>query len=186
MFSGNYSHVQMDEFQDLETAHIDLEKIRLLDDPEVLIKQLMKERGIIPETAIPTLKDKGAMKKTGELSKASIQKKWEREEVVILVTEYFRTKDMSAEEIEESQHKISFFLRQREEKISGVPVDDTFRNFAGIRMQSGRIRCLDPDSKYNGMQGTRLQAEIVKEYLADPNKLKNEAKAIVEKYNGSL
>lgn len=53
-------------------------------------------------------------------------------------------------------------------------------------MQSGRIRCLDPDSKYTGMQGTKLQVEIVKEYLANLNKIKREAKAIIKKYGGSL
>lgn len=35
-------------------------------------------------------------------------------------------------------------------------------------MQSERIRCLDPDTKHSGMQGTKLQKELVQEYLVDP------------------
>lgn len=186
MFSEEYSLLQTEELTDVGSDDIDLEKIRLLDDPELLIKQLKKEKGIGSERMIVTPKNKRETKKTGKISTASMQRKWEREEVVILVTEYFRTKDMSKEIIDESQQKVSSFLRKREEQITGAPVDDTFRNFAGIRMQSGRIRCLDPDSKYTGMQGTKLQIEIVKEYLANPNKIKKEANAIVNKYGGSL
>lgn len=33
------------------------------------------------------------------MGEANEQRKWEREEVVILVTEYFRTKNLSQEEI---------------------------------------------------------------------------------------
>lgn len=186
MFSEDYSLLQTEELADTGADDIDLEKILLLDDPELLIKQLKKEKGIRSTPMVVTPKDKRETKKTRTISAASVQKKWEREEVVILVTEYFRTKAMSKEQIEESQKRLSSFLRRREEQITGTLVDDTFRNFAGIRMQSGRIRCLDPDSKYSGMQGTKLQIEIVKEYLANPNKIKREAKAIVEKYGGSL
>lgn len=110
------------------------------------------------------------------------QRKWVREEVVILVTEYFRTKNWSSEEISEVHQMISSFLRKREEILTGVPVSEIFRDYAGIRMQSGRIRCLDPETQYSGMQGTKLQKEIVQEYLANPSKLMEEAKEIYAKY----
>lgn len=76
----------------------------------------------------------------------------------------------------------SAFLRKREEMLTGLPVADIFRNYAGIHMQSGRIRCLDPDTQYSGMQGTKLQKEIVQEYLENPLKMMEEADAIYVKY----
>lgn len=110
------------------------------------------------------------------------QRKWIREEVVILVTEYFKTKNLSSEEIDASYYKISEFLRKREEIETGMPVSNIFRNYAGIRMQSARIRCLDPDTDLYGMQGTKLQKEIVKEFLRDPELMYEEAEEIYEKY----
>lgn len=47
----------------------------------------------------------------------SQQRKWTREEIVILVTEYFRTKNMLSSEIEESYHRISDFLRKKSKLI---------------------------------------------------------------------
>lgn len=75
------------------------------------------------------------------------QRNWDREEVVVLVAEYFRTKQMLPEIIDENYHRISSILSIREMKITGEPVPDIFRNYSGIIMQSGRIRCLDPDTE---------------------------------------
>ena len=116
------------------------------------------------------------------MSESNQQRRWVREEVVILVTEYFRTKKWSSEEISETHRMISDFLRKREEILTGEPVSDVFRDYAGIRMQSGRVRCLDPETHYAGMQGTKLQKEIVQEYLRDPQTLIREAQQIYEKY----
>ena len=116
------------------------------------------------------------------MSESKQQRKWVREEVVILVTEYFRTKNWSSEEISEVHQMISSFLRKREEILTGSPVSEIFRDYAGIRMQSGRIRCLDPEIQYSGMQGTKLQKEVVQEYLANPSKLMEEAEEIYAKY----
>lgn len=116
------------------------------------------------------------------MSDKSKQRKWEREEVVILVVEYFRTKNLSNEEIEKTHQRISNFLRRREEMLTGISVSDIFRNYAGIHMQSSRIRCLDPETQYSGMQSTKLQKEIVQEYLKNPNKITAEAEQIYEKY----
>lgn len=46
--------------------------------------------------------------------------------------------------------------------------------------------CSNPETKYSGMKGTKLQTKIVQEYLDDPQKLNNEAKAIIKKYGGHL
>lgn len=116
------------------------------------------------------------------MSESKQQRKWVREEVVILVTEYFRTKNWSSEEISEVHQMISNFLRKREEILTGSPVSEIFRDYAGIRMQSGRIRCLDPETQYSGMQGTKLQKEIVQEFLENPSKLMEEAEDIYAKY----
>ena len=116
------------------------------------------------------------------MSESHLQRKWVREEVVILVTEYFRTKNLSKEEIDKSYYQISEFLRRREEILTGTVVSDVFRDYAGIRMQSGRIRCLDPETKYYGMQGTKLQKSIVQEYLIAPQKILAESEQIYEKY----
>lgn len=117
------------------------------------------------------------------MSEKNLQRKWVREEVVILVMEYFRTKNLSADEINKTHHRISDFLRRREEILTGAPVSDIFRNYAGIYMQSGRIRCLDPETHYSGMQGTKLQKEIVQEYLNNPQEIIAEADSIYEKYS---
>lgn len=109
-------------------------------------------------------------------------RKWVREEVVILVVEYFRTKKLSSDEINKMHQQISNFLRRREEILTGTPVSDIFRNYAGIHMQSGRIRCLDPETDYSGMQGTKLQKEVIKEYLDNPNTIIAEADKIYERY----
>lgn len=116
------------------------------------------------------------------MSEKNAQRKWEREEAVILVVEYFRTKNLSADNIEKTHQSISDFLRKREEILTGTPVSNIFRNYAGIHMQSGRIRCLDPDTHYSGMQGTKLQKEIVQEYLNNPQEVIAEAERIYEKY----
>lgn len=110
------------------------------------------------------------------------QKKWVREEVIVLVVEYFRTKNFSTDEVVAVHKNISDFLRKREELISGEKVSDKFRDYAGIHMQSGRIRCLDPETQYSGMQGTKLQKEIVQEYLQNPRQIIEEAKQVYEKY----
>ncbi len=117
------------------------------------------------------------------MREAKQQKEWVREEVVVLVTEYFRTKDKSVEEITKAQEDLSSFLRKREELLTGQKPPEIFRNYAGIRMQSGRIRCIDPDTPYSGMKGTKLQKEIVREYLQNPETINAEAMMIYNKYN---
>ena len=48
------------------------------------------------------------------MRESNLQRRWVREEVVILVTEYFRTKNLSTKEVNESYYQISEFLRKRE------------------------------------------------------------------------
>ena len=111
------------------------------------------------------------------------QRRWTREEVCLLVAEYFRTKSLSNEDIERSHEFVSRILRNREKSITGAPISDTFRNLDGITLQSARIKCLDPDTPYSGMQGTKLQKEVVQEYLNDPSAIKAVAYDIIQKYS---
>ena len=117
------------------------------------------------------------------MRESNLQRRWVREEVVILVTEYFRTKNLSTKEVNESYYQISEFLRKREEILTGHKASDIFRDFAGIRMQSGRIRCLDPETQYSGMKGTKLQKVVVQEYLDNPQELIEEAAEIYKNMN---
>ena len=111
------------------------------------------------------------------------QRKWVREEVCLLVSEYFRTKALSNEEIHKSHELVSRILRNREKILTGSQISDTFRNIDGITMQSARIKCLDPDTPYSRMPGTRLQKEIVDEYLENPATIKAEAYDVICKYS---
>lgn len=113
---------------------------------------------------------------------AQSQDRWTREEVVLLVAEYFRTKNMIQPEIQESQTRISTILRNRKKKLYGDNISSTFRNLNGIALQYERIKCIDPETKYEGMKGTKLQVKIVQEYLENPSKIKGEAYEIVQKY----
>lgn len=116
--------------------------------------------------------------------KSQAQRRWVREEVVILVAEYFRTKNSDKKEIECSNMFISELLRRREQFVTGENVlSPTFRDYSGIVLQRSRIRCLDPETNYDGMIGTKLQKDVVKEYLEDPKKIMAEAYEIVQKYN---
>ena len=164
------------------------EYIELLSDPEELIKKLKRDRGLIKKTGPGQIqetsnaeKEKGSRTKIP--SKRSKLKEWEREEVVILVTDYFRTKNMPLFEIVNSQEQISKFLQIRKEIITGSSIDSAFRNVASICKQYSKIRCIDPDTKYSKMQGTKLQREVVKEYIENPAKLKKEAVEIFKRYN---
>ncbi len=113
---------------------------------------------------------------------AQSQERWTREEVVLLVAEYFRTKNMIQPEICESQARISTILRNRKKKLYGEKISPTFRNLNGIALQYERIKCIDPETKYEGMKGTKLQIQIVEEYLENPDKINAEAYKVVQKY----
>ena len=83
-------------------------------------------------------------------------------------------------------NRISIFLRKRKEIITGAPVDNAFRNVTSICKQYSGIRCLDPDTRHSKMQGTKLQKEVMKEYLENPKKINEEAEKIYEKYKNSV
>lgn len=61
------------------------------------------------------------------MRESNLQRRWVREEVVILVTEYFRTKNLSTKEVNESYYQISEFLRNGwQEKNPKTPWTTSF------------------------------------------------------------
>ena len=67
------------------------------------------------------------MEKKELASKRKRQPRWNREEVVILVSEYFRTKGLPVSDRNKSVEIISAVLRNRA-RIYGEKIDATFRN----------------------------------------------------------
>lgn len=119
-------------------------------------------------------------------SKPQKQRPWVREEMVLLVAEYFRTRNLSPKEKRESIEMISKVLRRRAIN-NGEKISDTFRNINGIQMQTACIMKYDPEvmrSKDNaGLSGgSKLMVETVKEYIENSDKIKSEAYTIVMTY----
>lgn len=116
------------------------------------------------------------------MDRPTSQRKWIREEVCLLVAEYFRTKGLSATEKEKSQEFISNVLRIRERKITNSEISDTFRNLNGIKMQFHAIRGIDPDTPHKGTNSTMLQKRVFQEYLDNPARIKAEVYDVILKY----
>ena len=110
------------------------------------------------------------------------QRKWDREEAWLLVSEYFRTKALSLDEKNKSYEFVSKILRSREIKRTNAQISDTFRNIDGIRMQTDAVKSLDPDTPNNGMHATKLLKQVVHEYLQNPAAIKAEAYDVILKY----
>ncbi|SFC70012.1 hypothetical protein [Butyrivibrio sp. YAB3001] len=107
---------------------------------------------------------------------------WDEEETIILVYEYFNTKGQPLHLIKNKCHEISSFLRKREEFLTGKSVSEIFRNDAGIYMHWCRIRCVDPDTKYNGMKGSDMQIKVFDNFIKDFPGMKAKAEKIYNKY----
>ena len=116
------------------------------------------------------------------MDRPTSQRNWVREEVCLLVAEYFRTKGLSSAEKEKSQEFVSKVLRSREKKITNAEISDTFRNTNGIKMQFNAIRGIDPDTPHKGTASTMLQKRVFQEYLDNPATIKAEAYDVILKY----
>ena len=116
------------------------------------------------------------------IDRPTSQRNWVREEVCLLVAEYFRTKGLSVAEKEKSTKFVSEVLRNREKKITNTEISDTFRNANGIKMQFHAIRGIDPDTPHKGTSSTMLQKRVFQEYLENPATIKAEAYDVILKY----
>ena len=164
------------------------EYFKLLSDPEELIKKLKREKGIVKQGDREkkqqlTITAKQRNIKVNKSSKKPSAAEWDREEVIIIVADYYRTKNMPFIDIMASQKRVSEFLRKRREHITGETVDDSFRSAASIFKQYSKLRGVDPEIGYSKMQGTKLQKRVMKEYIENPEKFDKEAAAIYKKYN---
>lgn len=110
--------------------------------------------------------------------------KWTREEMVILVKEYFESRDKSSQDQNAAAEKVSVFLRKRQFLLTKRAPDEKYRNYAGIKMQMAALKGFDPDTRDIGTHGSRLQLDIMNEYLKSPEKIIEEAREIYLKYGG--
>ena len=114
--------------------------------------------------------------------------KWEREEVVLLVVEYFRTRDLSRQEVLKSIAFLSRFLKRRA-VLLGNEVNETFRNETGIEMKFGNIKSLDKKYVEAGGKGlkasSKLDRLVVEEYCENADRVKGEAYEVLMRYNFS-
>lgn len=119
------------------------------------------------------------------MDKPQKQRGWVREEMVVLVAEYFRTRDLSVQETRDSVRFVSEVLRKRAMKYNGF-VSDTFRNLNGIQMQMACIVKYDPEAQKRGSSslsnGSKLMESIVQEYLDNPDGIKAEAYDVICQY----
>ncbi len=111
--------------------------------------------------------------------------KWDREEVVLLVVEYFRSRDLPRTERVKSISFLSKFLRRRA-VILGWVVEEKFRNETGIEMKFGNLMSLDKQYTQSGCVGLRaaskLDKQVVEEYFLCPEKVKAEAYEVLVRY----
>lgn len=109
------------------------------------------------------------------------QPRWEREEQILLVVEYFLNKEDRLYEAR-SDVFLSEFLKMRAKKL-GYEVGEKYRNLWGIQSQRENLRHFDPDSKskVTGHESIWME-KVVREYLNDPQGCMIEAYEIIKKY----
>ena len=119
------------------------------------------------------------------ISPKSKQNSWDKEETILLVSEYYRTKNLSRLEQQRSIEFISKLLRKRAEML-GIPIDDRFRNVTGIEMKFGNMQALDKEVISSGRIGLKnvssLDKETVEEFNKCPEKINQETYFIIMKY----
>ena len=148
--------------------------------------KVVTPEGLMLKCAISS-DDKSENEKKEKESKPQNQRGWEREEMVLLVAEYFRTRDLEPKKKKRSIKMISKVLRNRA-IMKGEIISDTFRNENGIQMQTACLIKYDPElmrtkEKYGLSGGSKLMVQIVKEYIGNSDKIKAEAYETLTKYN---
>ncbi len=119
------------------------------------------------------------------ISPKSKQNLWDKEETILLVCEYYRTKGLSKLEQQRSIEFLSKLLRKRAEMLE-ICINERFRNITGIEMKFANMQALDEEVISSGHTGLKnvssLDKEIVKEYIKCPEKINQEAYFIIMKY----
>lgn len=146
----------------------------------IICREIITPEGI--KVPIVAMEDEGR----NNFDKPQNQQGWAREEMVLLVAEYFRTKYLETEQKKDSIRYVSYILRKRAEK-NGDTVSETYRNVNGIQMQSACITKYDPEMIEKGIRGlrggSRLMESVVNEYIAEPERIKAEAYDVICKYS---
>lgn len=119
------------------------------------------------------------MEKTN--NKPQSQPRWEREEQVLLVVEYFSCNEDKLL-IAKSCLFLSEFLRKRAELL-GYEISEKYRNEYGIKKQMENLSHCNPQtgSNINGHESAWMY-KIINEYLTDPQAIIYEAYEILKKY----
>ncbi len=109
------------------------------------------------------------------------QPRWEREEQVLLVVEYFSSKG-NQEALDKSCSLISNVLRRRA-KALGLDITEKYRNVNGIQRQMENLKHFDIDNskEINGHESSWM-LKIMNEYIKDPLGLTTEAYEVMKKY----
>lgn len=109
------------------------------------------------------------------------QTRWEREEQVLLVVEYFSYKNDPYLAVQ-SDVFLSEFLKHRASCL-GLEFGEKFRNVHGIQSQRENMSHCDPESDH-GLSGHESvwMYKIVNEYLLNPQEMVFETYEIIKKY----
>lgn len=116
--------------------------------------------------------------------KPQSQPRWDREEQVLLVVEYFSSKD-DKYLMAKSCLFLSEFLRSRAKK-QGHEISEKYRNQYGIEKQMQNLSHCVPQAglKINGHESAWMY-KIVNEYLTEPQVLVHEAYEILKNIDKS-
>lgn len=102
---------------------------------------------------------------------------WDKQETAILIDAYLRVKNKELSR-QEAVKEVSTLLRRRA-VLSGIEIDEIFRNENGIRMQMMGIQGLMENSLVGLKNASKLFSEMVETYKKDKNefyKILNQAK----------
>lgn len=105
--------------------------------------------------------------------------KWNENEAILLVCEYFRIKNSDQTTIDKSINKISKILRIMA-ITEGRDIDDRYRNVKGIELQLKNLFYIDPLSESAGLpNGSILLKDIFKEYVFNSQSILAKENAIL-------
>ena len=90
---------------------------------------------------------------------------WDKQETALLIDAYLRVKNKELSQ-QEAVKEVSTLLRRRA-VLSGMEIDDVFRNENGIRMQMMGIQSLMENNSTGLKNASKLFAEIVEIYKSD-------------------
>lgn len=109
------------------------------------------------------------------------QPRWEREEQVLLVVEYYLNRE-NQHLLDKSSLFISKVLRHRGEVLK-LNITEKYRNVYGVQLQMENLKHFDADyeGELSGHESSWM-SKIVNEYNANPLAMTIEAYEVIKKY----